>query len=375
MTHKEKSEFQKSILDSITEKPHGRLLLAPRSGKTKLAIDLIKKFKPKSILWVTVSKKLAEEDIPEEFIKWRAKSYLPKLKTVTWASLNKVEGHYEMIILDEEQYATVNNTGTLLDDKLTFDYITSMTGTPSHEWGKALIYRALDLEVLYKMSISAAVDMGMLADYEINVIRVNMSSERNLEAGGKNRRFMTSERAQYIYVDRQAEDAVSSASKNVSYKLMARMRAIHSSPSKTEVARFLFNNLKGRKLLFGPTVKQIESITDRVYHGSSDDRHLKAFSEGLTDSVAMVNKGGTGYTYRAIDHLILMQVDSDANGLTSQKIARSLLNQEDYKAKIWVLCLAETRDEKWVKSLEKRFNKDKIHYYDFNKDLETILTK
>ena len=46
MTNKEKSRIQKEIVDSLEPKPHGRLLLAPRVGKSKLAIDIIKKNKP-----------------------------------------------------------------------------------------------------------------------------------------------------------------------------------------------------------------------------------------------------------------------------------------------------------------------------------------
>ena len=72
MTNKEKAKLQKDIVESLDLKPHGRLLLAPRSGKTKLAIDIIKKNKPKSILWVTALAKLAEEDIPGEFDPWAA---------------------------------------------------------------------------------------------------------------------------------------------------------------------------------------------------------------------------------------------------------------------------------------------------------------
>ena len=64
MTDKEKSELQKEIVDGLPLCPHGRLILAPRVGKSKIAIDIIKKEKPKSILWVTPSAELAEIDEP-----------------------------------------------------------------------------------------------------------------------------------------------------------------------------------------------------------------------------------------------------------------------------------------------------------------------
>ena len=109
MTSKEKKELQKEIIDIIDNKS-GRVLAAPRIGKTKLMIDIIKKYKYKSILWVTPSSKLAEYDIPDEFIKWKAKKYLKNTIISTWASLNKITGHFDFIILDED---TIKNTISL----------------------------------------------------------------------------------------------------------------------------------------------------------------------------------------------------------------------------------------------------------------------
>ena len=114
MKNTEKTIIQKEIVDFLDPKPHGRLLLAPRLGKTKLIIDIIKKNNPQSILWVTPMPHLADEEIPAEFETWKAKKFLSKLKTTTWKSLNKLKGHYTTIILDEEQFATELNTSTYL---------------------------------------------------------------------------------------------------------------------------------------------------------------------------------------------------------------------------------------------------------------------
>ena len=73
MTKAEKNRIQKEIVDSLDSNPRGRLILAPRTGKTKVGIDLIKREKPKSILWVTPSSKLADEDKQAEFHLWGAK--------------------------------------------------------------------------------------------------------------------------------------------------------------------------------------------------------------------------------------------------------------------------------------------------------------
>ena len=132
----ELTQIQKEIVDTIPCNPVGRLLLSPRIGKTPIVLSLIKRDKPKSILWVTPSAELAETVIPAEFVKFKASKYLKNLTTSTWKSLLKLEGYFDYIVLDEEQYLTENNLKTILNDKLTYKALISMTGTPTKSFLK-----------------------------------------------------------------------------------------------------------------------------------------------------------------------------------------------------------------------------------------------
>ena len=365
MTNKEKSRIQKEIVDSLDSKPHGRLLLAPRVGKSKLAIDIIKKNKPKSILWVTPLAHLAEVDIPQEFETWKAKVYLKCLKTVTWTSLNTIEGHYEMIILDEEQFITENNIENITNGKLTFDYIVSMTGTKTKHESKNNLYKQLELPVLYELSINEAVDIGLLSNYTVKVLEIDMSREKNVKAGSKDKPFMTSEEDNYSWLSKMTKQAIIQKRKDAQFRILKRMRAVYDSPSKTAAAKYLIDNLKGRKLFFCSSIEQAEYLCSNTYHSKTTNKALKEFIDGIIDTVTMVNAGGVGTTFKAIDHLVMAQADSDNNGLTSQKICRTLLEQKDYVATIWILCLVGTQDEKWVESALQNFDKSKVEYIRF----------
>lgn len=365
MTNKEKSRIQKEIVDSLDLKPIGRLLLAPRVGKTKIAIDIIKKNKPNSILWVTPSAKLAEEDIPKEFEKWKAKRYVKKLITVTWMSLDKISGHFDMIILDEEQFITENNYVNLKEGTITYDYLISMTGTGTKHESKLQLYKNLKLEVLYDISINKAVNIGLLANYGIKVLEVDMSKEKDIIAGTKDKPFKTSEVAQYDWLSRMVKQAMYQKRKDAQFRILARMRAIKNSQSKLNATKKLLSKLSGRILIFSGSIKQSEKLCSYRYHSKTDDTDLKRFQIGDIDRIAMVNSGGTGFTYKELDHLILVQADSDKNGLTSQKISRTLLQQKNYKATIWIVCLIGTQDEKWVESVLKNFDKNKVEYIRF----------
>ena len=98
---KTKTEIQEEIVEGLVNPSHGLLKLAPRVGKTKLGIDIIKKEKPKSILWVTPNTKLRDEDIPAEFKQWKALTYLKKTDIICYASLSSHTGNYDKVILDD----------------------------------------------------------------------------------------------------------------------------------------------------------------------------------------------------------------------------------------------------------------------------------
>jgi hypothetical protein len=115
-------------------------------------------------------------------------------------------------------------------------------------------------------------------------------------------------------------------------------------------------------LIFASSIKQAEELCSSTSHSKTDDEDYKLFQEGKIDRIAMVNAGGVGHTYKNINHLVLVQADSDKNGLTSQKISRTLLHQDGYEATIWIICLMSTQDEKWVQLTLENFDRTKIQY-------------
>lgn len=366
MTNKEKNEIQKKVVNSVPKKGNYRLLLAPRVGKTKIAIDIIKRDKPKSILWVTPSTKLAKEDIPSEFSKWKAEKYLPLLTSITWRSLHKYQGHYDLIILDEEQSITVKNSKNLVTGKLT-GRIISMTGTPTEHMIKILLYQRLGLKVAYNISINSAVETGLLSNYTLKVVTIDLDDRVNMlvKNSKTNLFWRTSEKKRYESIHQATEKAIKEGRKNAKFLSIARMNYIRESPSKFTVAKYLLENLKGRKIAFASNIQQAENLSKNTYHSKTSDEKYKLFQEESINELVMVNSGGIGHTFKKIDHLILVQADSNKNGTTSQKLSRTLLEQGDYEAAIWIVCLKNTKDEDWVKSTLSDFDENKIEYINF----------
>jgi superfamily II DNA or RNA helicase len=412
MNKTEKSKLQKTVVHSI-DRPFGRLLLAPRIGKTKIGIDIIKRFKTSSILWVTPSSELATTSIPKEFILWKASKYLHKLQTVTWASLDKITGHFDLIILDEEQYITENNAKNLLSGNLSGNIIT-MTGTATKDNSKLEILQKLDLEVLYDISINEAVDVGLLSDYEIKVLKIpydykngylnNLLKKlkplgsyvvennalvnfKGIFTGSVNLTAFRSKKGEDMYfIKTELGKNLGYLSKDFSFgkiavsnreyllknfevfdstvNMMSVFKAISTSELKTQVAKDLFTSVAGKTLLFASNITQAEYISENVYHSKTTNEKLTAFNKDEILKIAMVNSGSVGFTFHNLSNLIIVQANTDKNGTTSQKIARTLLKQKNYKATIWILCLKDTKDEDWVKASLVNFDPNKINYFE-----------
>ncbi len=376
MTSKTKrKEFTMSIADYLVSNRHGRLIIAPRFGKTRIIIEFLKRIKPKSVLWVTPSAVLAETGIKEEFSKWGAKRLIKKLITSTYSSLTKIKGEYDQIILDEEQTLTSLTGDHLLNHII--GPIISMTGTPSKDPIKQSYLTQLKLDILIDLSIDEAVDIGVLRPYEINIVRCYLDNSKKLKLNSKYGTYFSTEYDQYKHYDKKVKEYEELNNRyyyhpqsneiggKIKYYINKRADIIRRSSTKIAAAKWFMNSLKGRTLSFAPFIDISQEICDYTYNSKTDLTNLLKFQNEEVDQLCLVNTGGVGFTYKNLDNLLLMQSDSDKNGLTTQKLSRILLNSNKNQdvAKIYILCLMNTRDQNWVNSALSNFDKKCIKFW------------
>jgi len=128
----------------------------------------------------------------------------------------------------------------------------------------------------------------------------------------------------------------------------------------------LVKALRGRKIVFSSNIKQSLKITTKVYNSKSNKKHLNDFLNEKNDILGLVNSGGVGFTYRNVKYFIITQINSNSNGTITQKIARSLVKQNQYVANIYIIVLENTVDMLWLEEALKDFKKEKIKYYKCN---------
>ena len=357
-----KTAFQDQIIEQLGIDTHGLLLLAPRVGKTRIAIELIKKEKPKTILWVTPNVRLRDVDIPNEFSIWSAKRYLNKTTIICYGSLADMSGHFDRIILDEYQDITIANSEPFFNGQITYGKIIGLSGThPSHK-EKLDIYKRLHLKVLKEIRIEQAQEAGLISDYKITVKTINLNStDKNIEAGAVGKKFMTTERANYDYLSKTVSRAMfSNNPAMLQFAILRRLRFIYTLQSKYNAAKEFIKTLKGRTLIFSGGIEVSEFLTPYTYNSKTDDYFLKKFLAGEINVLSCVNSGGVGFTYRNVDNFVIVQVNSNKKGDVTQKIARSLLEQKGYKANIYIFVAKDTVDQDWLEKALVHFSPDKI---------------
>lgn len=359
----ERDKVQYDILQSLPSPCHGLLKLAPRVGKSKIAISIIKRDKPKNILWVTPNTKLRDVDIPGEFITWKAKTYLEKTTIICYASLAEHKGDYDMVILDEYQDITIANVQPLFNGLIKYKNIIGLSGThPSHK-EKADIYRALKLKTLVEMSIDEAVDLKLIAPYQITTVEVKLEDiNKTVKAGSKDKPFLTTEKAQYKYLTKLINDKIELQEVVPKFYYLNRMRFIYNLKSKNEFAKKFVSELPGRTLVFTGGIDKAQMICKHTYHSKTTDKDFLLFQEGKINILACVNQGGVGNTYINVDNFVIVQINSNQKGDATQKIARSLVLQHNYKANIYIFYVKDTVDELWKDKVLAGFKVENIKH-------------
>jgi len=342
---------------------HGLLCMAMRSGKTKVTIDYIHKHqdKIKSVLWVTPETKLRDIDIPAEFEKWKRKTLFKRVTTVCYSSLNKVKGHYDLIVLDEYQSITENNVTTIMNGSLSYNSIIGLSGT--HPKGKTenAILADLGLKIVYELTIDEASELGIISPYTVHVVFFELESSKPTILVKRTGKYITERRRydqfNYIIYNKMA------SGEDASSLFHVRMQLLYGLESRQKALKKVLDSQKNKRgVIFTPFKKTTEKLCKYYFHSTSGDEHYNLFQEGKVDQLGLVKKGGVGHTYQDLDFAIISQATSDKKGLTSQQWSRVLLPRENYKADIFILCARDTQDEQWVQSAVEKY--DNIIYSD-----------
>tara|TARA_Y100000590_G_scaffold427568_1_gene537874 strand:- start:2126 stop:3229 length:1104 start_codon:yes stop_codon:yes gene_type:complete len=361
-----RDEIQEKALNAIVKNNFkGIVDVAPRVGKSKIAIDAIKlKGNKKKVLIIAPFNPILET-WQSEFSKWGLKFYGD---LINQRSLDKVTlSEYDLIIADEIHTLSEYQRFLLKDKK-----VLGFSGSISNKT-KKILSEELTIKPIFSYKVEDAIKDGIISDYEIKVISCNLDTkDKYIQVSNKKANFKTTEWNNYQFLDSQfikfKKMSWGNPRLNPIKMQMASKRAdfLYTSKTKLEACRRFVDSLDERCLIFTARTDVADNMGVYSYHSKSGKNNLNEFCEENIDKLAVCEMTSMGITIPNLKIGIFHQLKSSEEGAI-QKILRMCNWEDGETAKIYIFQYTNTQDEIWVQKALEPFDKSKIDYISLNK--------
>lgn len=364
------------------ESPNILCELPTSFGKTKVALDLMRKRisvdKGARIL-IVVPRLVLMDNWREEFVKWGIEDYLPFTEFVTYVSLPKKAGTWDMIIFDEVHHLSERCRDSIND----FDvkYCTLLSATVGRELKKELIALFTDLYI-YKVSTKQAIQEEILPDPRVYLIPLALdNTETNCEiiknksqkieltipysqrfqyAKVKNRRIVIKCTQKQYYDDMSAMIAwyKNKMFNDVFKNLFLRAsgdRLKWLSEQKSGHVKTLLDHLKSqRTLTFCNGIPQTEELGKYCINSKNkaSEENLHKFNEGKVDHITACNMLDEGMNLTNC-RVGVYAVLNSSDRMIKQKLGRLLRHPDPI---IIIPYFQGTREEEIVETMLTDYN-------------------
>ena len=297
------------------------IILPTGSGKSKVAIDIIKELNPGFILLLTNSERLRDETWKAEFIKFGAEEYWDCTLSECYQTMHSRTGEWDLIIFDEIDFACTEVYGKCLSqNNLKSKWVLGLTGFITEEKEQFLEYF---YPICYKAHIEDLQEQNILNQSEFIMVEFPIFTSKTITQQTKTgRQFLVSENDQYKYWDGQFQKAV--IVKKKKHRLRRKYRLLHQpfEGEKDWMAadwKFKITAAKRKKLLhtLESTIKVTKNLVDRIhatpgnkgadiqhvlttecdklpnpYHGKSDEevKGIEKLNTGEINTLSVVKK-------------------------------------------------------------------------------------
>lgn len=385
--NKEILELSNTYKNLLIELPTG-------FGKSKLALDILKEHIEtiNQKVLIVVPRLVLIDTWKEEFEKWGMRTYLLSVEFVTYISLPKVAGNWDMVIFDECHHLSERCREALESFKITRSILLSATVKKSVKWELKGTFQNL---FSYKINMKEAINNEVLPDPRVFLIPLSLETniptesiwknprgkEPALEVSWANRWAAIRQKAQKVriyctewqyYTDMSTQidwwkskymRTRNEAFKNRWLKLAGDRLKWLSDKKVDLVSRILWLIRGHRTLTFCNSIEQTEELGSYCINSKNKESAniLKAFNEGRIDHITACNMLNEGM------NLVNCQVGIYNNLNSSEVIVKQRLGRilRHEKPVIVIPYYKDTREQELVdKMLE-----------DYNPDLITVLYK
>lgn len=359
-----KDLIQQEIVNALNKHRSGLVAAATGTGKTRAAIlHIMENYDVESrICWFTPSIPLRDVDTPADFVRWGAGRFAKTIEFYCYHSAPKLENkNWDLIVMDEAHEIT--SLRYEFFTKNNFTNVICLTATPPVEAEKKhILYNLLGLKIIFKLKIDEAAKLGVVPNFEVNLIKVPLNNKKTIPVKTKKVSFMTSEEADYRYqcqminqlrsqlkmrddeeyddfMIRRESEAYQKILKNLQWLGIKRKRSLAEYTLKPNlVKQFLMKRLDPAPgkytLVFCGTKDQADLITNQVYYSGSSDEYLEAFRRQEIKHLAAIERLTAGVNLPANTGVMLAVSKKDRGFI--QKLGRMLRKNEGQTNKLYV---------------------------------------
>lgn len=369
-----KDQKQKEALELAKAEERSLVIGATGFGKSKIGVDYAKdivKLNPNARIIISVpTEKLRDENWKEEFEKWGALDIWDNnIERSCYASINKIEGEeYDLFIGDEFHNITELNSGFFAKNRVA--KAIALTATEPKDKVKLKVIKDLGFKKVFELNLDEAVELGLVSPYEIVVIEISMDDkDKYIIAGSKAKPFSTTEVKQYKYLSDVIRRLMFSNNANdkkqLTFKILDRMRFIYNLRSKTQAAQYFLDNViskEERTLIFAGGIEQAELLSEYSFHSKSkSSKSFDDFKSEKINRLSCVQALNEGQNIPNIQNALVVQLNSKDLDLV-QRIGRIIRYREGHIGKVIILGAIGTKDMDWINNALESFDKSKIKY-------------
>lgn len=340
----------------------GMICNATGTGKSRIAINMAEKlvnFKPDArILLVVPTEKLRDNNWREEFDECgQLTIYQNNVTRICYKSMSKVKlGFFDLVVLDECHNLSEKQAEFFQNNKVAA--LVALTATKPKKTAKRFIFEQLNINLVYEITLDEAVDLGVVAPYEITVVSVPLDGrDRYIKAGSAARPFYQTEVANYDYFIKWEHSPERMG--DIVYR--KRMHFIYNLKSKTEAAKYILQGIPQEKrvVIFCGSTEQANAISSCTYHSKSIHDCYDEFKNMEVNRMACVNSVNEGHNLPFVDLGIVVQVNSNDLHFI-QRLGRIIRYRPGHIGRFIVLVAEGTVDVTWLNDALRELNPNRI---------------
>jgi superfamily II DNA or RNA helicase len=370
------------------------VIIATGGGKSRLALNIIKRFDYTSILLLTNATQLRDVNWKDEFDKFGMSEYWSRVNSQTYQAMyNKEWDSYGLIILDEIDYigAGPQYSKCLEQAQKHGTNVLGLTGFATEDKREVINQY---FPICYEVSREEMQEDQLLNKSEFIFIEFPLSKEKTIEQKlKKGGTFKVSENDQYAYWDKKFQQAMmvkqtlykkyrqeftepegqkdyQSAEWNFKLTATKRKAILHNLNSSVKVVEELLKHIhseEGNKvIIFSANTNQANKMIN-PYHSKSEGIGLEDLNSGKINTMTVVKKITRGVNLHQVQWAIRESFDGSEETF-QQSLGRLLRLKPDQVAKYIILLplvecmvrdtngvfrkqLIETQAHKWVEKM------------------------